>query len=49
MGIRQTIKTWGEYRSTVRELNRLDDRMLSDLGIERGNIAKIARDNARGN
>lgn len=43
MGIRQTIKTWGKYRNTVRELNRLDDRTLSDLGIERGGIQELAR------
>jgi uncharacterized protein YjiS (DUF1127 family) len=31
------------YTETVRELNRLNARQLSDLGINRADIEKIAR------
>ena len=47
MGIRQTIKKWAAYQQTVRELNALDTRQLSDLGITRTDIQRIARDHAR--
>lgn len=48
MGIRQTIKKWAVYQQTVRELAALDNRQLSDLGINRSDIQRIARDHARG-
>jgi uncharacterized protein YjiS (DUF1127 family) len=48
MGIRQTIKKWAAYQQTVRELAALDNRQLSDLGITRSDIQRIARDHARG-
>ena len=47
MGIRQTFKKWAAYQQTVRELNALDTRQLSDLGITRTDIQRIARDHAR--
>ena len=47
MGIRQTLKKWAAYQQTVRELASLDNRQLSDLGIARSDIQKIARDHAR--
>ena len=47
MGIRQTLKKWAAYQTTVRELAALDTRQLSDLGIARADIQKIARDHAR--
>ena len=47
MGIRQTLKRWAAYQQTVRELAALDNRQLSDLGIVRNDIQKIARENAR--
>ena len=31
------------YNETVRELNRLNARELNDLGINRGDIERIAR------
>jgi uncharacterized protein YjiS (DUF1127 family) len=34
---------WKSIRLTIRELSRLDDRELDDLGIGRGRIAEIAR------
>jgi uncharacterized protein YjiS (DUF1127 family) len=47
MGIRNTLKKWAAYQQTVRELAALDNRQLSDLGIVRTDIQRIARDHAR--
>lgn len=47
MGIRTTIKKWAAYQQTVRELSSLDNRQLTDLGITRTDIQRIARDHAR--
>ena len=47
MGIRHTLKKWAAYQQTVRELAALDNRQLSDLGITRADIQRIARDHAR--
>lgn len=46
MNIGQTLRKWGAYKQTVRELGALDDRQLLDLGISRGDIHRIARDHA---
>ena len=47
MGIRHTLKKWAAYQQTVRELAALDNRQLTDLGISRTDISRIARDHAR--
>jgi len=47
MNIRKTLRKWAAYQQTVRELNALDNRQLSDLGITRLDIQRIARDHAR--
>jgi len=47
MGIRQTIKKWAAYQQTVRELAALDNRQLTDLGITRTDITRIAREHVR--
>jgi uncharacterized protein YjiS (DUF1127 family) len=47
MDIRKTLRKWAAYQQTVRELNALDNRQLSDLGITRVDIQRIARDHAR--
>ena len=47
MGIRQTLKKWAAYQQTVRELAALDNRQLTDLGLTRTDIQRIARDHAR--
>ncbi|MER9295068.1 DUF1127 domain-containing protein [Mesorhizobium sp. M0621] len=39
----RAYRNWRMYNETVRELNRLNARQLSDLGINRGDIEKIAR------
>ncbi|HHY49156.1 MAG TPA: DUF1127 domain-containing protein [Alphaproteobacteria bacterium] len=47
MGIRKTLKKWAAYQQTVRELAALDNRQLSDLGITRADIQRIAREHVR--
>ena len=40
------LQAWRRYNTSVRELSRLGDRELADIGISRGDIARIAWDNA---
>ena len=40
------LQTWHKYNASVRELNRLGDRELADIGISRSDIARVAWDNA---
>ena len=47
MGIRRSFKRWASYQKTVRELNTLDSRLLNDLGINRGDIERIAKEHAQ--
>ena len=35
-------KVWREYQDTYAELSQLDDRMLSDIGIARSDIPRVA-------
>jgi uncharacterized protein YjiS (DUF1127 family) len=44
MDIRKTFQKWAAYQQTVRELASLDNRQLNDLGINRTDINRIARD-----
>ncbi|RMC35072.1 DUF1127 domain-containing protein [Paracoccus alkanivorans] len=37
------IGSWNDTRKTRRELNRLSDRELDDIGLTRGDIERIAR------
>jgi uncharacterized protein YjiS (DUF1127 family) len=37
------VGQWRRYRASVRELSKLSDRDLADLGILRGNIEAVAR------
>lgn len=34
---------WAEVRETRNQLNRLTDRELSDIGLSRGDIERVAR------
>ncbi len=36
------VSRWLRYRDTVRQLSRLTDHELSDLGIHRGDIRAVA-------
>lgn len=38
-----TVAAWNDARITRRELNRLTDRDLSDIGLTRGDIERVAR------
>jgi uncharacterized protein YjiS (DUF1127 family) len=40
-------RRWRRYRDTVRELNSLSTHELNDLGINRGEIARLAREASR--
>ena len=39
----RAFRKWRMYNETVRELNKLNARQLSDLGINRADIERIAR------
>jgi uncharacterized protein YjiS (DUF1127 family) len=41
------LHSWKDYGTAVRELSRLNDRELADIGISRSDIAWIARQQAR--
>ncbi len=41
--ILSSIRHWLRSRETIRELSRLSDRELSDIGIDRGSIPTVAR------
>jgi len=38
VGVMAGLRAWLKRRATIRELQALDDRMLADIGIERGDI-----------
>ncbi len=43
MNIVRSYQNWRRYRETVGELDRLSNRELADLGIQRGDISRLAR------
>lgn len=43
MNLIRNYRNWRRYTQTVRELSRLSARELSDVGISRGDIEKVAR------
>lgn len=43
MNLIRSYKNWRRFNQTVRELNRLNARELDDLGINRGDIERVAR------
>jgi uncharacterized protein YjiS (DUF1127 family) len=40
------LRQWRRYNQSLRELNRLGDRELADIGITRGDIPRVAWDSA---
>jgi uncharacterized protein YjiS (DUF1127 family) len=44
--IKQRLRRWRRYRTTVRELQEYRHHELSELGIARPDIHRIARDAA---
>jgi uncharacterized protein YjiS (DUF1127 family) len=47
MNLVNTFRKWTAYNATVRQLSALDNRMLNDLGINRGDIVRVARNHAK--
>ena len=43
MNVARTFNNWRKYRQTRNELARMSDRELSDIGVNRADIARIAR------
>ncbi len=43
MNIARTLNNWRKYRQTINELNRMSNRELGDLGINRVDIRRVAR------
>ena len=43
MDIMGRFRDWRAYRQTVNELNALSNRELTDLGISRAEIRRVAR------
>lgn len=41
------VRVWRNYDKSLRELSRLGDRELADIGISRSEIQRIAWENAR--
>jgi len=41
-----SFRVWRRYSESVRELSRLGDRELADIGISRSEITSIAWENA---
>jgi uncharacterized protein YjiS (DUF1127 family) len=44
--ITQMFGAWRGYRDVVRELSAMSDRELSDIGLNRYDIGRIARESA---
>jgi len=43
----EVLRSWRRYNRSLRELNQLADRELSDIGISRSDIPRIAWENAQ--
>ena len=39
----ETVRRWHRRNATIADLNRLDDRILADIGIVRSDIRILAR------
>ena len=44
--IAHKIQEWRRYRASIRELSRLSDRELHDLGLNRADIEFVAKKSA---
>ena len=41
--VSEKLSAWRQYREAVRQLSKLSDHELSDIGIGRGDIEAVAR------
>ncbi|HWM48621.1 MAG TPA: DUF1127 domain-containing protein [Xanthobacteraceae bacterium] len=41
------LRSWRRFNTSLRELNRLGDRELADIGISRSDIPRIAWEDAQ--
>jgi uncharacterized protein YjiS (DUF1127 family) len=46
LAILRFLQAWRRYNASLRELNQLGDRELSDIGISRSDIPRVAWDAA---
>ncbi|NTJ41918.1 DUF1127 domain-containing protein [Agrobacterium larrymoorei] len=44
MNVARSFNNWRKYRQTVNELGRMSTRELQDLGIQRSDIGRVARE-----
>jgi len=44
----RAFRAWRRYEASLRELSRLGDRELADIGVVRSDIPRIAWESARG-
>ena len=47
MNLSKAFTNWRRYRQTINELGRLSAHELSDLGISRADIQRVARGGTR--
>jgi uncharacterized protein YjiS (DUF1127 family) len=47
MNLSRSFSNWRKYRQTVSELGRMTTRELTDLGIARSDIQRVAREATR--
>jgi uncharacterized protein YjiS (DUF1127 family) len=43
----RALRSWRKFNASLRELNRLGDRELADIGISRSDIPRVAWDDAQ--
>jgi uncharacterized protein YjiS (DUF1127 family) len=47
MNFTRSFNNWRKYRQTITELGRMTNRELHDLGIDRSDIQRVAREATR--
>jgi uncharacterized protein YjiS (DUF1127 family) len=46
-GITKFLRSWRRYNHSMRELSRLGDRELADIGVSRSDIPRLAWENSQ--
>ncbi|MDB5600320.1 MAG: hypothetical protein JWN71_2364 [Xanthobacteraceae bacterium] len=46
-GITRFLRSWRRYNHSMRELSRLGDRELADIGVSRSDIPRLAWENSQ--